>query len=214
MLSPYRRHCTRCRLVLQLFINAVHPGVLDLLALQSSLLWYRGFAFSPGVHFPLELKSFRVLDCSWKAWRVRSLRHSLLLRSCPGRGQWIIRFTFVSSLDQVVTGRRLRKRADPTAVPVSNGSSRTVPAGKKRLKKVATRRLNGEEGPGTSKRKPLVVTEGSDLQELTALVKDVLDRVGETERELRRLRNEGVVVPKDRVCPDLVLVESRCSRYR
>lgn len=54
-----------------------------------------------------------------------------------------------------------------------------------------------------------MVTEGSDLQELTALVKDVLDRVGETERELRRLRNEGVVVPKDRVCPDLVLDESR-----
>lgn len=48
-------------------------------------------------------------------------------------------------------------------------------------------------------RRPLAVKDGSDLEELTALLRDVLDRVGETERELRRLRSEGAIVPKDRV---------------
>lgn len=44
-----------------------------------------------------------------------------------------------------------------------------------------------------------MVTDDMDLSDVTSLLKDMLERVGETERELRRLRKEGSIVPKDRV---------------
>ena len=52
--------------------------------------------------------------------------------------------------------------------------------------------------PGRVRRRPLVVRDGMDLVEVTSLVQEVLERVSDTERELRRLRKEGSL-PKARV---------------
>lgn len=70
---------------------------------------------------------------------------------------------------------------------------------KRRLKRPVRSSAAAKEASESAKRaRPLVVTDDMDLADVTSLVKEVLERVSETERELRRLRKEGSL-PKTRV---------------
>ena len=74
----------------------------------------------------------------------------------------------------------------------SQGSTETRVRRKKKKLRLPPR----EQNAGV--RRPLVVRDNMDLADVTSLVQEVLERVSETERELRRLRREGSL-PETRV---------------
>lgn len=64
--------------------------------------------------------------------------------------------------------------------------------------RVPRKKMKRRLPPREEVRRPLVVRDNMDLADVTLLVQEVLERVSETERELRRLRREGSL-PETRV---------------
>lgn len=61
-------------------------------------------------------------------------------------------------------------------------------------------------------RRPLVVTDDMELADVTSLMKEVLERVGENERELRRLRKEAAVAkPRSDVRERKFVIDTRAK---
>lgn len=115
--------------------------------------------------------------------------------------------------------RRRRTTGGGKDASASPGTSGTPPTSLPRKRRVAstttgagagageTRKLkrrprspsSGGAAEGTSGVKALAVTDDMELADMMALVTDVLERLGETERELRRLRKEGSIAKPSRV---------------
>lgn len=118
------------------------------------------------------------------------------------------------------TVRRRRTTAATTATGVGtgkSGGSGTTSTSLPRKRRVASAKTGGAAGEtrklrrrprsptsrvpadGTPGVKALVVKDDMELADMMALVTDVLERLGETERELRRLRKEGSLAKPNRV---------------
>lgn len=91
--------------------------------------------------------------------------------------------------------------AKPTSLPRKRRvAGATTSAGETRkLKRRPRSPTSGGGADGTPGVKALVVTDDMELADMMALVKDVLERLSETERDLRRLRKEGSLVKPNRV---------------
>eukprot|EP00752_Nemacystus_decipiens_P006778 g6087.t1 len=93
-----------------------------------------------------------------------------------------------------------KSRAKSTSLPRKGrvAGAATSAGGTRKLKRRPRSPTSGGSADGTPGVKALVVTDDMELADMMALVKDVLERLGETERELRRLRKEGSLAKPNR----------------
>lgn len=91
---------------------------------------------------------------------------------------------------------RKRRVAGTSTTADSTGETRRL---KRRPRNLSARGGGGAGAEGAPGVKALVVKDDMELADMMALVTDVLERLSETERELRRLRKEGSLVKPNRV---------------